>query len=164
MGALSAARNRLSKDLEAREEKSFLDSVPPSALIVVDTAPVIYLLEGNERFLPRFLPLFRSAEAGQIQIAITAITLAEVLAGPLKAGKEALAERYEGALREGLGWRVLDISSDMAVRAARLRARYGLRLPDALQLSAALALGAHALATHDRDFGKAAREVTLLGA
>ena len=131
--------------------------------MVVDTAPVIYLLEGNERFLPRFLPLFRAAEAGDLRISITAITLAEVLAGPYKAGKDALADRYEGALREGLGWKVVDITAEIASRAARLRGRYALRLPDALQLACTLALGAHALATHDRDFGKAASEVILLG-
>lgn len=149
--------------LEAREEPSILAGIPAFATVVVDTAPVIYLLEGNELFLPRFFPLFHAAEAGNLQISITAITLAEVLAGPLKAGKDALAERYEGALREGLGWRVMDITADIASRAARLRVRYGLRLPDALQLSAALVSGAHGLATHDRDFGKAAQEVLLLG-
>lgn len=145
------------------EEPSILSGIPASATVVVDTAPVIYLLEGNERFLPRFLPLFRAAEAGDIRICITAITLAEVLAGPCKAGREALAERYEGALREGLGWKVQDITADIASRAARLRGRYALRLPDALQLASTLAMGAHALVTHDRDFGKAAHEVLLLG-
>jgi predicted nucleic acid-binding protein len=167
MGLLRASRTQPKATLEAREEssegQSILSGIPAGATVVIDTAPVIYLLEGNERFLPRFLPLFRAAEVGDIRISITAITLAEVLAGPCKAGKEALAERYEGALREGMGWKVLDITADIAARAARLRTRYALCLPDALQLSAALVLGAHALVTHDRDFGQASREVLLLG-
>ena len=36
--------------------------------------------------------------------------------------------------------------------AARLRGRYGLKLPDAIQLASALAINADALVTHDRDF------------
>ena len=142
---------------------SLLDRLPPRATVVVDTAPVIYLLDGHSGFLPRFLPLFRAAERGELTILLTPVTLAEVLAGPLKARKEALAERYESALREGLGWRVVDLSADLAAKAARLRVRYGLKLPDAFQLAAALVHSADALVTHDRDFGQAAREVPILG-
>jgi len=36
--------------------------------------------------------------------------------------------------------------------AARLRARYAMRLPEAVQLSTALRGGAVALVSHDRDF------------
>jgi len=140
-----------------------LSRLPWNATVVLDTAPVIYLLEDNQAFLPLFLPLFQAAESGRIRILITPITVAEVLAGPWKAGKEALAERYEHALREGLGWKVVDLDAGMAARASRLRGRYGLRLPDAFQLAACLGNGADALVTHDRDFGKAAKEVNILG-
>ena len=135
----------------------------PNATVLLDTAPVIYLLEQHPIFLPRFLPLFRRAEEGSLRLLITPITLAEVLAGPLKAGKEALAERYESALCRGLGWTLVPLDRDIAARAARLRIRYRLKLPDALQLAAALAHNAEALVTHDRDFGEAAQEVRIWG-
>ena len=93
----------------------------------------------------------------------TPITIAEVLAGPIKARKEALASRYEHALREGLGWRVADLTADIAAQAARLRIRYALKLPDAFQLAAALVHSCEALVTHDRDFGEARHEVPILG-
>jgi len=134
------------------------------ATVVMDTAPVIYLLDGNAGFLPRFMPVFRAAERGELNILITPVTLAEVLAGPLKARKEALAERYESALCEGLGWRVVDITPSLAARAVRLRVRYGLKLPDAFQLAVALSHSAAALVTHDRDFRDAAKELPILGA
>lgn len=142
---------------------ALLEHLPVHATVLVDTAPVIYLLDGNAQSLPKFLPLFRAAERGELRILLTPVTLAEVLAGPLKARKEALAERYESALREGLGWRVVDLDSDIAAKAARLRIRYGLKLPDAFQLAAALYHSVDALVTHDRDFGQAAREVAILG-
>lgn len=145
------------------ESDSLLAHLPSRATVVMDTAPVIYLLEGNAEHLPGFLPIFRAAERGEIQILLTPVTLAEVLAGPLKARKEALAERYESALTEGLGWKVVDLTPALAAKAARLRVRYGLKLPDAFQLAATLTHSADALVTHDRDFGQAGREVTILG-
>jgi predicted nucleic acid-binding protein len=46
----------------------------------------------------------------------------------------------------------VDFNSDIAESAARLRGKYGLKLPDALQVASALSINAAALVTHDRDF------------
>lgn len=126
-----------------------VDSLREGALILVDTAPIIYTLEAHRRFAARFEPLFRRHEAGEIALAVTTVTIAEVLTGPMKAGEEALARRYRAALET---WLVVDFTSDIAESAARLRGRYGLKLPDAIQLASALVINADALVTHDRDF------------
>ncbi len=118
---------------------------------MVDTAPWIYLLQDHPDFAPRFAGLFEAAEAGTLRLALTPITLAEVLSGPHKAGQTALAARYEQALAQ-FEW--VNLSPAIANLAAQLRARYGLKLPDALQLAAALDIGAAALVTHDRDFSE----------
>ena len=123
----------------------------PGALVVVDTAPIIYLLEDHPQFLPLFIGLFEAEAAGELQIAVSTITVAEVLTGPLRAGQDALAHRYETALSR---YAVVAVDSAIAVSAARLRARYALKLPDAIQLATALELGAAALVTHDRDFAR----------
>ena len=47
------------------------------------------------------------------------------------------------------------------MRAARLRVRYRLKLPDAVQLATAIASGAYGLVTHDRDFSTV-RELPIL--
>lgn len=125
--------------------------LPSGALVVVDTAPIIYLLEDHPRFLDRFIGLFEAEAAGQVHIAISTITLAEVLTGPLRTGQAALAQRYEKALAR---FTIVPVSSAVAVLAASMRARYGLKLPDALQLATALEIGAVALVTHDRDFAR----------
>ena len=121
------------------------------SLVVVDTAPLIYLLEDHPVFLPRFIGLFEAEAAGTLHIAISTIALAEVLTGPLRAGQDALAQRYQQALG-----RFADLAVDVAIAAAaaRLRARYRLKLPDAIQLATALEAGAAALVTHDRDFSQ----------
>lgn len=133
--------------------------LPAGALLLVDSAPIIYTLEANERFAQRFAPLFQRHALGELLIAVTTITIAEVLTGPLKAGEEALAKRYRAVLD---AWQVVDFTSDIAESAARLRGTYGLKLPDAIQLASALEINAHALVTHDRDFAQI-RGMRVLG-
>jgi predicted nucleic acid-binding protein len=126
-------------------------NLPQGASVLVDTAPWIYVLESHPQFADRFVGLFEAAAKGQVLIALSTITLAEVLTGPFKAGQTALAKRYEKAL---LQYRVVDVSAPIAALAAQLRAQYRLKLPDALQLATALDMGATALVTHDRDFSQ----------
>ncbi len=108
---------------------------------------------------PRFAPMFERHARGEIALAVTTVTIAEVLTGPLAAGEEALAKRYRATLET---WHVVDFGVDIAESAARLRATYHLKLPDAIQLASALAIGADALVTHDRDFAKV-RGLRILG-
>ena len=137
------------------------DQVPDGATVLIDTNPIVYLLEGNPLGAP-FRSLFEEVDAGRIRALVTPITVAEVVAGPLKAGKEALAERYRRTITQNAGWGIRDIDADIAVLAARLRLRHSLKLPDAIQLAVALEEGCYALATHDRDFGVIS-DVLILG-
>jgi len=130
--------------------------IPDGSTVVVDSAPIIYFLEGHARFASRFAPVFERTASGSLNIAISAITLAEVITGPLAAGNELLAERYRVSLTEASGWSVIPLSAALAVTAARFRVRYGLRLPDAVQLATTVETGAYALVTHDRDFRRVA--------
>ncbi len=135
--------------------------VPDGATVLVDTNPIIYLLEGSSLAAP-FRSLFESIESGRIQALVTPITVAEVVSGPSQAGKEALVERYRRAITQAPGWSIRNIDAGVAVLAARLRLRHGLKLPDAIQLAVALEEGCYALITHDRDFG-AVTDVLILG-
>jgi predicted nucleic acid-binding protein len=51
-------------------------------------------------------------------------------------------------------WRIVELNADLAEDAARLRASFKLKLPDAIQAASALAINADALVTHDRDFAR----------
>lgn len=135
--------------------------IPDGAAVLLDTNPIIYTLEGSS-LAKRFRTLFAAIDEGRLQAIITPITLAEVVTGPLKVGKEALAERYRRALTDNPGWTLRAIDADLAMLAARLRLRYKLKLPDALQLAAAVSEGCHALVTHDRDFSSVT-ELPILG-
>lgn len=122
---------------------------PDEALLLVDTAPLIYHFQNDTRYAGRFSGLFEQAAVGRLRIALTTVTLAEVLTGPYGQGRDVLGKQLEAALCE---FDVHPLGVSIAVEAARLRARYRLRLPDAIQLATALEIGAWALVTHDRDF------------
>ena len=128
-----------------------LAGLSQNALLLIDTAPLIYQLEGHAQLGQRFSPLFEAHAAGQFRLAVSTITIAEVLTGPLLAGDEALARRYRGLLQS---WQVVDLDADIVETAARLRAALRLKLADAVQAASALAIGAAALVTHDRDFSR----------
>jgi predicted nucleic acid-binding protein len=121
------------------------------SLVLIDSAPIIYCLEGHPKFGPRFKPIFEAHRAGHLRFAVTTITIAEVLTGPLKAGDDALAQRYRAILES---WQPIALDVDIAENAARLRASLRLKLADAVQAASALAVNAAALVTHDRDLSR----------
>jgi predicted nucleic acid-binding protein len=132
--------------------------LPDDALLLVDMAPFIYHFQDDVRYAGRFAGLFEQAAAGRLRIALSTLTLAEVLTGPYGHGRDALGKQLEAALCE---FDVHPLSASIAVEAARLRARYRVRLPDAIQLATALEIGAWGLVTHDRDFS-AVQDVRVL--
>jgi len=136
-----------------------LEGLPENALLLVDSAPIIYVLEEHTEFAPIFRPVFEAHENGLVRLAVTTVTLAEVLTGPLRTGDEVLAERYRSTLKS---WYVVDLDSEIAESAARLRASLKLKLADSVQAASALAIGADALVTHDRDFSPV-RNLRILG-
>jgi predicted nucleic acid-binding protein len=134
-------------------------ALPEGALLLVDSAPIIYILEGHAKFAARFAQMFRRHADGEVLLAVTTVSIAEVLTGPLRTGEEALAKRYRAVMET---WQVVDVTVDIAESAARLRGKYALKLPDAIQLASALAINADALVTHDRDFANV-RGMRVLG-
>jgi predicted nucleic acid-binding protein len=134
--------------------------LPENALLLVGSAPIIYRLEDHPDFAPIFKPVFKAHDKALVRFAVTTITLAEVLTGPLKKGDEVLTEKYRATLKS---WFVVDLDAETAESAARLRASLKLRLADAaVQVASVLAIGADALVTHDRDFS-ALRDLHVIG-
>lgn len=127
--------------------------------LLVDSAPIIHVLEDHPELAPVFKPVFEAHDEGLLRLAVTTVTLAEVLTGPLGARDEVLAERYRATLKS---WFLVDLDAEIAESAARLRAACKLKLADAVQAASALAVGADALVTHDRDFSPL-RDLRVLG-
>lgn len=136
-------------------------TVADGALVLVDTNPIVYWLEGHP-LGERFVDLFDQIDSGRVRAIVTPITLAEVLVGPLRAGNATLATRYRRALTHGPGFSLREMDGEIATLAAQYRATMRLKLPDAIQLATAVHEGCDALVTHDRDF-RAVRDIEILG-
>ena len=135
--------------------------LPEGSTVTVDSAPIIYVLEDHARHARRYVPLFEAASRGEIQLVVSTVTLAEVVAGPLRAGNEILAAQYHRALQGSRNWRIVALTEDIAFLAARIRVARKLRLPDAIQVATAVGSGSIALVTHDVDF-KSVSEIRVL--
>jgi len=119
--------------------------------VAIDTACFIYLIEEHATYLERIEPLFAAVAGGRIEAVTSALTLLEVLVVPFRSGDRALAERYERILTRSRGLKLVDLDRTQLRAAAQLRSVHAsLRVPDALQLAAALSMRCPSFVTNDR--------------
>jgi predicted nucleic acid-binding protein len=124
-----------------------LNSYP---LVGLDTAIFIYHFEQNPIYLPLTREIFSSIEKGERKGITSTITLLEISVRPLALGQPGIARKYETILVNFPHLDIVDLDRDVIRQAARLRADYRIRPPDALQVSACLLRGAKAFITNDR--------------
>ena len=120
-----------------------------SRKIFLDSAPLIYFIEGNSEYQPLLQSLFESAEKGRFSFVTSAITLLEVMVKPLREGQKELAAQYRDILTSASGMELLSITPLIAEQAAQLRAAYQLKTPDAIQLAASIDRKADYFLTND---------------
>lgn len=118
-------------------------------VVGLDTAPLIYLVEENSTYLDIVHPFFVAMDQGEFNVVTSTVTLLEVLVHPLRLGKTNLAQQYRDILLNAENLMVLSLSQDIAEGAARLRALYDIRTPDAIQMATAICARAFCLLTND---------------
>ena len=115
----------------------------------LDPVPVIYFVEANPKYDLLVSEIFRRIASGNIIAFTSTITIAEVLSHPYKSANPVLAQQYRDLLLHSNNLSMIDIDPQNADDAAKLRAQYGLRTPDALQIAVATASGCQAFLTND---------------
>ena len=119
--------------------------------VALDTVAFIYWIEEHPDHVETIAPVFEATHRRELSIVSSAVSLLEVLVLPYRHGDMALATRYEALLTRSRGVRLVELDRGQLRLAAQLRAGYGVRIPDALQLAAALSAHATAFVTNDRD-------------
>jgi len=117
--------------------------------IGLDTAVLIYQLEDVSPYVQLTTHLLTNAAMGRTQLLVSAISVAEILAGPWKAGDESAARRIEESMRALPGLVVADMTFDAASRAARLRGQTNLPLADSLILASVMQRKPQLIVTND---------------
>lgn len=115
--------------------------------IGLDTNVIIYYIEEHPVFLKKVEPLIDRIVEGKA-IGITSyVTLLELLVKPIKEERFDLVEQYKTILMTQLEMVPLDES--VSLRAAELRAKYGIKTPDAIQLASVISKKGDVFVTND---------------
>ncbi|MDO9579340.1 MAG: type II toxin-antitoxin system VapC family toxin [Bacteroidales bacterium] len=122
--------------------------------ICIDTAPFIYFIEKNPKYLSMLRPFFAEINAGKIDALTSTITLLEVLVLPFKTKNESLAEKYRDILLYAEGLTTFEIFHEVSELSSKLRAKYSIRTPDAIQIAVGIIYGADAFLTNDSSLKK----------
>ncbi len=117
--------------------------------LFLDTAPVIYYVEGNPRYSASLATIFARLDNGTLTAVTSPVTLAECLVIPYRLQETDLIQSFTDLITGGNGTLFAPIDHEAAQSAAELRARYNLTLTDAFQIAIALAAGCDAFLTND---------------
>jgi predicted nucleic acid-binding protein len=118
-------------------------------VVGLDTAPLIYFIEQNPKYISTVREFFSSLNRKEFQVVTSTLTLTEVLVHPLRNGNVELAGQYQDILLNQDYLTVFPVSSEIAKLAAELRATKNLRTPDAIQIATAIQNGADFFLTND---------------
>ena len=132
-----------------------------SKIVFLDTAPLVYFIEGNSQYHNLLFKIFDLNDKGGFSFITSSITLLEVLVKPLKEGRSDIANQYRNILTKAPGIEVLDVTSSTSEIAAYLRAKYSFRTPDAIQLATSIEAGADYFLTNDNRI-KAVTEIPVI--
>jgi predicted nucleic acid-binding protein len=118
--------------------------------VYLDTNVFVYALEGFEQFEPLLRELFGKIQDAQLRAVTSELTLAEVLVKPLADGRTDVCTAYLAAVQDSEALEVVPVTRDVLIEAAGIRARLGVRLPDAIHVATALSSGCRSFLTNDR--------------
>lgn len=116
--------------------------------VFLDTAPVIYYVEGHPEYAPVLDGLFARLDQGSLVAVTSFVTLAECLVGPLRDNDQRAVDLYSKLLMHGRGVEYQH-DSPLPMAAATIRASYGFSLLDSIQLAVAREAGCECFITND---------------
>jgi predicted nucleic acid-binding protein len=119
-------------------------------IIGFDSAPFIYYIEDVAPYADLLHPVFSLVENHALRAVTSTVTLAEILTKPFADKNFSLADEIKFTLKSYSSLSVAPIDEKLAEVAALIRARYTIRLPDALQVAAAVNGEATLFLTNDK--------------
>jgi len=115
--------------------------IPDSSRILLDTVVLIYFLENNERHSKTAEKLFSRIETGTLQGIVSSLVFAELLVPLYRSEETQAAAGLSSRLINFRNLEVVNLTPEISMEAARLRADHGLRTPDAIHGATAIVTG-----------------------
>ncbi|MCB1870277.1 MAG: type II toxin-antitoxin system VapC family toxin [Gammaproteobacteria bacterium] len=124
--------------------------IPKGSRVLLDTVALIYFLEENERYSKSAEKIFSRIESGQLQGVMASLVFAELLVPLYRSGDPQAATGLSNRLRNFRNLEVIPLTTEISMGAARLRADYGLRTPDAIHAATAISTQSTGILTNDK--------------
>ena len=132
------------------------------SLIGIDTCIFIYGVEGNSKYIQAAEAVFSWLERPFHSAVTSTLTMTECLVGPYRDMDEQRLNEFYALLSTYPNLQWIAPNLKIADRAARIRAEYSLRMPDALQAATAEIAGASGFVTNDPIFERLVGFETLV--
>jgi predicted nucleic acid-binding protein len=126
--------------------------IDDKSIITLDTNCFIYYFEDNAKYAPKLESIFNKIQDGSIQGSMSVLSFLEILVKPKKENNVFLENRYKVILSNYPNLRIIELSLSVADLAAKLRALYNLKTPDAIILATSLYINSKYLITNDLHF------------
>lgn len=128
--------------------------------IGIDTSVWIYALEEHPKFASLATEVLARIESGKLMACFSAIGMIELLTGPKLLGEKEIAVKYRQLLASFPNLQIVGLNENIVDIASSLRAKYGVRTPDAIHLATAIDFGATSFTTNDKTLVKV-REIKV---
>jgi predicted nucleic acid-binding protein len=120
--------------------------------IAIDTMIFIYLFEEDKSYIDSAMAILESVEKGKLKAVTSTVAVIECLTKPLKKDDFPLVAKYKTAFLNFPNLEVVSISIEVAEKAASIRARYGLKTLDSIQIAVGVLRKVKTFLTNDLDF------------
>jgi len=130
--------------------------------LFLNTAPIIYYIEENQQYIEQLDNLFNANNNKLFLFKTSIVSLIEVLIHPLRQNNITLANQYQSILCNSKTLEIIDIDINIALKTAELRARYGIKTPDAIQIATAISSGTNYFITNDLELKKLNEEIQVI--
>lgn len=117
--------------------------------VALDTNLLIYLMEKHPVYLDEVAALFKMIETGNLLAVSSILLLTEILIKPLKDNNRILISQYKAFISTFPNLKLRNVDYDISISTAKVRAKYGLRIPDAVFIATAIEEKAEAYITND---------------
>lgn len=128
--------------------------LPKSGSVYLDANGFIYSVEHIEPYATLLEPLWLAAQQNQFKVISSEMVLLETLTKPLREEDMVLENLFRTLLLQAREVRLIPTSLGIWEQAAQIRAKTGLKTPDALHAATAFAAGCHLFLTNDYEFKK----------
>lgn len=124
--------------------------IPNGSKVLLDTVALIYFLEENERYSKLAEKIFGRIESGELQGVLANLAFAELLVPLFRSGEPRAAAGLANRIFNFRNLEVVTLTTEISIEAARLRAEYSLRTPDAIHAATAIITQASGILTNDK--------------